>query len=343
MPHGAEATIAGHTIPDSTHIEAILASGRITADGVLMLRRRVFLKGVVTQADAEMAFRLNDQLGSAADATWAPFFLEALTDYLVHQAEPSGYISEANADWLIARISRSGRVETETELELLVKALEKAKSSPVKLIRFALEQVKWGVLEGDGYIGNNRKLEPGIVGEGESELVRRMLYAFGGDGNIAVTQQEASVLFDINDATAETENHPAWSDLFVKALANFLMATSGYQVPTRQEALRREAWLDSPTPGVGAFMSQMLAGSLSAVWDAYQHGTLDGEPRKTEASGLTIGYEPRVTEEEVSWAATRIGQDGRLHENEMALINFLKSHNAHLHPKLVPILDRVAA
>jgi hypothetical protein len=79
------------------------------------------------------------------------------------------------------------------------------------------------------------------------------------------------------------------------------------------------------------------------VWDAYQHGTLDGEPRKTEASGLTIGYEPRVTEEEVSWAATRIGQDGRLHENEMALINFLKSHNAHLHPKLVPILDRVAA
>jgi hypothetical protein len=72
-----------------------------------------------------------------------------------------------------------------------------------------------------------------------------MLYAFGGDGNIAVTQQEASVLFDINDATAETENHPAWSDLFVKALANFLMATSGYQVPTRQEALRREAWLEA--------------------------------------------------------------------------------------------------
>jgi hypothetical protein len=327
----------------STDIEAILAGGKITADGILTLRKRVFLKGVVTEADAEIAFTLNDRLGANADTSWAPFFIEALTDYLVHQAEPSGYISEINAEWLIARIARSGRVETETELELLVKILEAAKLSPVKLVGFALEQVKAGVLEGEGHIGNNKKLERGIVGADETELVRRMLYAFGGDANIAVTKQEASILFDINDATSEADNHPSWSDLFVKALANFLMAASGYQVPTRQEALRREAWLDAPTPGVGAFMSQMLAGSLGAVWDAYQHGTLDGEPRKTEPAGLFIGLEPRVTEEEVRWAAARIGHDRKLHANEMALINFLKSHDAHLHPKLMPILDCVAA
>ena len=121
-----------------------------------------------------------------------------------------------------------------------------------------------------------------MVGEAETELVRRMLYAFGGDANIAITRQEAEILFDINDATAEAENHPAWSDLYVKALASFLMATSGYQAPTRQEALRREAWLDTPTAGVGGFMSQMLAGSLNAIWDAYEHGTLDGEPRRMD-------------------------------------------------------------
>jgi hypothetical protein len=326
----------------SAQADAILAGGKITADGVLVLRRLVFLKGVVTDADAEMAFTLNDRLGQNADPTWAAFFIEALTDYIVDQAQPQGYISEANADWLIAHISRSGRVETETELELLVKALEKAKLSPVKLVAFALEQVKWAVLEGEGPIGNG-KLEPGVVNAAETALVRRILYAFGGDGNIAITKQEAAILFDINDATAEARNDPAWSDLFVKAIANFLMASSGYQVPTRQEALRREAWLDAPTLGVGAFLGQMLAGSLSAVWDAYEHGTLDGEPRKPASSGLTIGHEPLVTDEEARWAADRIGKDGRLHENEMALINFLKSHNAHLHPKLVPILDRVAA
>lgn len=329
-------------MPDSEEVKAIIARGRITADDVLNLRRRVFWKGVVTARDAEMVFALNDRLCDRADAAWPRFFVEALVDYLVMQAEPSGYISEDNAYWLIDRISRSDHVDTASELELLVRALERATSSPVKLVQFALQQVKWGVLEGDGYIGRNRKLAPGVVGEAEVELVRRILYAFGGDGNIAVTKQEAEILFDINDATVEADNHPSWSDLFVKALANFLMAASGYQVPTRQEALRREAWLDAPTPGVAGFMSEMLAGSLSAIWDAYQHGTLDGEPRKQESSGLTIGFEPRVTAEEARWAAARMSREG-LHENELALINFLKSRHAPLHPKLVPILDLAAA
>jgi hypothetical protein len=213
---------------DSKEVQAILARGKITADDVLELRHRVFWKGVVTSLDAEMVFVLNDRLGENSDAAWQLFFVEALVDYIVMQAQPAGYVSQENADWLIARISRSGHVDTACELELLVKALERAKLSPVKLVKFALEQVKVGVLEGDGFIGHNRKLEPGVMGDAEVEFVRRILYAFGGDGNIAVTQQEAEILFDINDATSEVDNHPAWSDLFVKALANFLMAASGY-------------------------------------------------------------------------------------------------------------------
>jgi hypothetical protein len=329
---------------DSKEVQAILARGKITADDVLQLRHQVVWKGVVTSLDAEMMFALNDKLGDKADASWPLFFVEALVDYLVIQAEPSGYISVANADWLIARISRSGHVDTACELELLVKALERAKMSPVGLVTFALHQVKMGVLEGDGYIGESRKLEPGVIGEAEVDLVRRILYAFGGDGNIAITQQEAAVLFDLNDATSEVDNHPAWSDLFVKALANFLMAASGYEVPARQEALRREAWLDAPTAGIGSFMGQMLAGSLDSIWGAYQHGTIDGEPKRdADRSGLTIDFVPRVTAEQARWAASRIGQNGQLHENEAALINFLKSRQAYLHPKLFPVLDRAVA
>jgi hypothetical protein len=330
-------------MPDIDIVEAILARGVITAADVLDLRHRVFWKGVVTSSDAEMVFRLNDRLGAQADPAWAPFFVEALTDYLVFQAEPSGYVSEENADWLIARIERSGRVETETELELLVKVLERSKLSPVKLVAFAIAQVKWGVLAGEGYIGNRRKLRPGVIGEAEVELLRRILYAFGGDGNIAVTRQEAELLFDINDATLEVHNDPSWSDLFAKAIANFLLAAVGYQVPTRQEALRREAWLDAPTPGIGAFMGQMLAGSLDAVWSAYRHGTLDGEPRRTETpSGLTIGSEPRASEDDVTWVVSRLGRNGALHANEIALINFLKSRRADLQRRLLPILDLAA-
>ena len=328
---------------DSSDVQAILARGKITADDVLRLRHRVFWKGVVTPQDAEMVFSLNDRLGEEADPAWRHFFIEALTDYLVNQAEPRGYVSEANADWLIERIGRSGHVDTLCELELLVKVLERAQQSPVTLIRFALDQVRQGVIDGKGTIGRHHNTQALAITEGEVELVRRMLYAFGGDANIAVTRQEAEVLFDINDATSELDNHPAWSDLFVKALANFLMASAGYQVPSRAEALRREAWLDAPSPGIGDFMGKMLAGSLDAIWDAYQRGALDGEPKKpATSSGLSIGHEPRVTPEEARWAAERMGRDG-LHENELALIQFLRSRSAHLHPKLKPILKHVAA
>ena len=330
---------------DGEAVKAILARGEITADDVLKLRHSVFWKGVVTPDDAEMVFALNDQLEKNADPSWEPFFVEALTDYIVFQAEPSGYISDENADWLIARISRSsGKVDGACEFELLVKALERAKLSPVKLVTFALEQVKWGVIGAECYIGASRSCEPGMVDRTETELVRRILFAYGGDGNIAVTRQEAGVLFDINDATSEIKNDPAWPDLFVKALANFLMSTLGYQVPTRQEALRREAWLDEPTAGVGAFMGQMLSGSLNAMWEACTHGTLDGEPRRgSGSSGLTIGFEPLATAEDARWLADRIRRDHVLRADEMALINFLKDKQAFLHPQLLPVLDCVAA
>jgi hypothetical protein len=326
----------------SKEVQAILERGAISADDVQQLRHGVFWKGVVTEKDAETAFLLNDRVGAKADPSWAPFFVEALVDYVVWQAEPAGYVSQANADWMIERITRSGHVDSAAELELLVKTLESAKLAPVKLVRFALDQVRLGVLEGKGTIGHNRGAAPGAVSEQDVELLRRMLYAFGGPGNIAVTQQEAEVLFDINDATSELDNHPAWSDLFVKALANFLMASSGYEVPSRQEALRREAWLDAPNGGVGVFMSKMLVDSLQAVWANYRREASNEPRRPADASGVVIEFGPRVTAEEANWAAGRIGKDG-LRENEMALINFLKSHGAHLHPKLAPILDLAAA
>ncbi len=319
-------------MPQSEQVQAILARGAITAQDVRDLRHRVFWKGVVTEDDAEVVFLLNDRFAHTADPTWSAFFVEALTDYLVVQAQPRGYISDENAVWLIARIARSGRIDTQNELELLVRILERAQRSPVDLIRFALEQVKRGVILGEGCIGRCHIGALGIVEAHETELVRRMLYAFGGDANIAVTQPEAEVLFDINDATCQVSNHPSWSDLYVKALANFMMAASGYQVPCRQEALRREAWLDSPTEGIPGFMSRMLSGGLNSIWQAY-----------TPTAPVERSREPRITAQEAHWAASRIGRDGRLHENEMALINFLKSHNTHLHPQLLPVLDRIAA
>jgi hypothetical protein len=326
-------------MPNSEHVQSILSRGAITAKDVRTLRQRVFFKGVVTEAYAELVFQLNDRLHDKADAAWPAFFVEALTDYVVTQARPSGYVSDENAAWLIQRIGRSGHVDTPCELELLIKVLERSQQSPPALVRFALEQVKIGVVAGEGAVAARRLSEKGAVEDHETELVRRILYAFGGDGNIAVTQPEAEILFDINDGTHHPLNHPSWSDLFVKALANFLMAASGYQVPSRPEALRREAWLDAPPAGVTAFMGRMLTGGLEGVWNAYRDPSADEDTARRDLTR----HAPRASDAEVIWAASRIGSNGRLHENEMALINFLKSHDAYLHPRLIPVLDRVAA
>jgi hypothetical protein len=91
-------------------------------------------------------------------------------------------------------------------------------------------------------------------------------------------------------------------------------------------------------------MGQMLAGSLNAIWDACTHGTLDGEPRRASGtSGLTIGFEPRATADDARWLAERIRRDHVLRADEVALINFLKSKQAFLHPQFAPILDCIAA
>ena len=72
-------------------------------------------------------------------AAWPGFFVEAVTDYIVHQEKPSGYISEDNADWLIRAISRDGMVDTAAEMELLVSVIEKSQSSPERLSAYALD------------------------------------------------------------------------------------------------------------------------------------------------------------------------------------------------------------
>ena len=324
--------------PDS--VRKIADSGTISEEDVLILRREVFGDGVVAEAEAEMLFDLNEACPEQ-DQKWGEFFSEALTDYLVLQAEPEGYVSESNAKWLMKQVARDGVINTQSEMDLLVRILEKAQSSPDSLVAFVLQEVKRGVLEGEGPVGRGRDLKPGIVGEAEVDLLRKVLYAFGGDGNVAISRAEAEVLFDLNDATSEADNHPAWSDLFVKAVANFLMATSDYMVPTRQEALKREDWLEE-RDGIGGFMSKMLSGSMKGIWNAYKRDEDIERYARLFGRDNMIPQNERITGVEADWLANRIGRDGTFNENEKALISFIKEESPDIHPTLRPLIERVA-
>ena len=320
----------------------VLASKRVTAGDVTELRRAIYHDGAAETGEVERLFTI-DEAATESDPSWPTLFVEAVTDYLVEQVEPNGYINEANADWLIARIGRDGAVKTATELELLVKVLERAKSSPARLSAFALNQVKKAVLDGEGPLARGGALTPGHIGSPEVQLIRRILYAFGGDGNVAITVSEAEVLFDINDRTVEVEDNPAWSDLFVKAIANCMMAASGYAVPTRQQALRREEWFDSAPGGVGEFFSRIAAGGLRGILDAYQRqGAEQAWAERNARIDAAIANAEVITAGEAEWLSRRIGRDGVLHANEKALLRFIRDEAPSVHPSLKSLIAKAA-
>lgn len=325
-------------------VAGLASRNRITPDDVLMLRRDVFRDGVVTRGEAESLFALD---ASCADRCpqWHAFFVEAITDYIVHQEQPRGHVSPQNAEWLVRAISRDGIVDNASELELLVKVIESANSVPQNLSAFALRQVALAVTDNEGPLADGRsQFEKGVIGETEVAMMRRVLYAYGSDGNAGITRDEAEVLFDLNDRTISARNHPSWNDLFVKALANYLMCASGYVAPTREQALARDAFMEEADVNVGRFFSRMISGGLSGILSAY--GRKDGiETYYAEKNGRMEVDGPsaeRIDQIEAEWLVARIGRDGRLHENEKALLAFLREESRDIHPVLRPLLDQVA-
>ncbi len=328
---------------ESAPVAGLTSKDRITVEDVVMLRRGVFADGVVSRGEAEALFAL-DATAKDKCQEWPEFFIEAVTDYIVHQEKPAGYISQDNADWLIATISRDGMVDSLTELELLVQVLEKAKSSPGRLSAYALEQVANAVVDGKGPLMPGGPLVPGLVAEAEVDLLRRILYAYGGDGNIAITRAEAEVLFRINEQTSAADNDPSWNELFVKALANFVMCSAGYEAPTRDVALRRDSFFDQAEPEVGGFFGRMVSGGLAGIMEAYRSpGDIEAEwESKNRAAEALARRAETIDDGEATWLAERIGTDRPLHDNERALLTLIKHASPEIHPVLKPLLDKVA-
>ena len=330
------------SIIKSLSFDEICQRGIIHATDVQRLRSLFYDDAHISREEAEALFALNEACQADGDE-WPQFFVEAVTDYIVNEVEPRGYLTSANADWIIERISKDGIINSRTELELLINVIDKARWSPERLVKFVLEQVESAVLDGAGPLRTGPHLEAGRVTDDDVDMLRRALYAFGGDGNIAITRTEAEVLFRINDGTAHADNSDHWQELFVKAIANTIMAASGYKMPSREEALRREKWLESRGDlSVGAFLSSIATGGISGIREAYFGQSAEERAiARLEQQRVEIITNEAVTGGEVDWLAEQIGRDGALTENEKALLAFVKAESPTLHPSLQPLLGRI--
>lgn len=335
---------------NTTHYSNLLQTpGVITSEDVLRLRREVFQDGFVNQAEAEAVFALNDSIEEAC-REWSDFFIEAMSIFVVDQAEPRGYVSIQNANWLMHAISNDGVIKSATELELLVKILAKSTSSPQTLIQFALLQVSLAVVEGEGPLKCGTLLQKGAIGEAEVELLRTILYAAGGDNSLTISKQEAEILVQLNDQTSGADNHPSWQHLFVGATANYLMAACGGKAPSREEALAREEWLNDIEVDVGGFMKDVTSGfgqmfSSSFFDDVFTSSHRQMEKawkKRNDAFEASMNQAEAIDSSEAKWLVDRINRDGEIDTNEKALLKFIKEESGSIDPALQALFHKVA-
>jgi hypothetical protein len=294
------------------------------AQDVIALRLAVFDDAVVSPADAEALMAL-DECMSQPCPEWRAFFVEALTDFIVQQEQPRGYVDPANARWLMARIRRDATVKA-NELELLVRVLETAVSVPADLQKFTLKQIRHAVLFG----------EPrNTVGDKEVELLRRALFAGASAGSVTISRDEAEVLFEIADSTREAANAASWTDFFAKAVANLLMASKGYTAPSREEALRRGRWLSDQSVEPLSFTARVIASLSNGLLANYSLA------EKSEVPTDTAGHE-MVTASEAEWLIEQVKKDGVLSEIEKLMLERIRAEASSLHPTLQPLFEWAA-
>lgn len=320
-------------------LSSISRDGQVSDAEVLAIRRIIYPDGIISLQEADWLFDLNAGVSEPTPA-WTALFVEALTDYMVNQLPPQGHVAPENVDWLLAHIRKDGEVRRETELELLVNILEKSISAPDPLAVYTLGQVKAEVLR------SNR------LGAKEVQLMRRVLYAAGGQKNIAITRQEADVIYDIHDARPG-EDDPEWLDLFAKVMLNHLMFASGFEPPSRELALQPAKWLDDTTVDVSRFMGEMASSLVEAfrIYRTSDNGFRDlmayyfPPDFKTEYLAKREAIQAQaeiITDKEASWLAARIERDGELSAAERLLLDLLRKEQVSLHPLIQAAINKLS-
>jgi hypothetical protein len=285
---------------------SLKAGARVSADDVLALRRAVWPDGAISDAEAEALFDLN-RLAVDPGPEWVDFFIEAMTEYVVNQKAPRGYVDDGKANWLIGQVDRDGEVVSPLELALVVKVLEQALNAPAALKSWALGQIEQGVLKGDGRID-----------ESEVRLLRRIVFAAGGDGALVVGQDEAETLWRLKDACLAADNAPGWKTLFVQAVGNHLMAYSSYKPLERDEAARLEAFIGDHRSNVFGFFARMRGASpAEGVRDL-----LGGRAPHVDRD-QAVDAARAITPHEDGWLQSYVHADGKLDPYEEALLAFV--------------------
>ncbi len=221
-------------------IEQIARRGSIKEADVRRIDNLLRGGGPLGRAEAEMLFALQDS-ARVQHPAWADFFISALTDHLVDQSEPEGYVNGDNANWLMRWITTEGYVASRVEFDLLLAILERSRWAPVSLAIFALDQVRHAIVHAVGPLRAGNQFVPrGQLTAADTAVVRRILSSVGREASLPVTRAEANALFDI-DACIEGDKPSVWTDLMLRATAHGMLGSLGEGAAPRAQAFAETA------------------------------------------------------------------------------------------------------
>jgi hypothetical protein len=307
------------------HFRALAAQAAedsaISAQEILALRRAAWPDGKIDPEEAEAIFILNDQIAEPT-REWSDFFVEALVEFVVNGTEPRGHVSDENARWLIERVSHDGKVGSLTEMELLVRVLEKALSAPDGLRLFVLQQIEREVLTGEGPTRCGGELQAGVITAAECTLIRRAIFASGSDRPAGVSQREAEMLFRLKDATLDADNAPAWERLFVQGVGNYLQGWNGAKGLSRERAGELEAFMNDRSSHLGRFFGRMAKTNVNGFAQALREVSFGRKQPARDIAGEAAS-DHAVTEVENLWLQARIDANDQVDAMDRALLAFL--------------------
>ncbi len=295
-------------------VDRVAQERSIAASDITALRGMVWGKPELIDADMRMLAEINRHI-KIPSPEFTDFFAEAIVHFTLRQTDPKYMLKDHLADWLEERLIHDGRLGSYTELETLVRILEQAENAPDRFKRWTLAEIERSILTGQGPTRLGGNISPGVVDTDDAKYLRRALFARSGFGALAVTVEEAEMLFRIKDTTKDSLNAPEWDALFVQAAANFIQAHVGKAMLTEADKSRLERVMDDNRPHIGRFLGRMGDMSKLAQTLGFARNERDLEDEIAAAN--------QITASEAGWLRVQIAADGRTDRYEKALLTFL--------------------
>lgn len=328
----------------SVPVDEIRARGSIKDSDVARLAAAWAETDEADVGEVEALLRLNVAC-PVKDASWSDLFIEIVTECLIHQIEPGGYVTLAKMRWLLGRIVAGDGVAGRAELELIVNILDKARWAPASLPAFAISQIAAAARRGEGPLRGGQRFPAGHIVPQELDYIRRTLFAYGNGKALPITHAEAAALIDVGEALDGGAMPMEWVDLFVKALANAVLAASGLAAPSREQALRigfgvtalarrtgpaivHEAFPGDDTRsarGQVPSTAERVAAGLPMVWGTYRF--LSQEERalaRLERQRIEIITDEPLPVADLAWLGERLASRRSLNPAEAALVTTLQ-------------------